>query len=71
MRAWIFSQLTETCPATSMPKSRRVRMWCTSSAEASSALDGMQPLFRQVPPRWSFSIMATLAPICAALSAAT
>src|SRR3990167_8525926 len=45
---------------------------------SSNALDGMQPTFRQVPPRailpslsWYFSIQAVFRPSCAALMAAT
>ena len=39
-------------------------------AEAKSAFEGMQPLFRHVPPKWDFSIKATEIPFWAHLIAA-
>ena len=42
---------------------------CISSADAYKALVGIQPTFKQVPPRLFFSIKATLAPYWAALIA--
>ena len=47
------------------------RIWDTSSALCSRHLVGMQPMFRQVPPRCSRSTRATLAPSWAARMAAT
>ncbi len=77
LRASIFATSIFTSP-TVMPWSAR---WCevfsNSSDEASSAFDGMQPTFRQVPPSFSapagffhFSIQATVLPSCAARIAA-
>src|SRR5215472_7578198 len=63
-------------PAMSMP-SNRARTpndsasfaWSAISAACSSALVGMQPRCRQVPPTLSFSMSATFLPSSAALSA--
>ena len=44
---------------------------CASSAFLSSALDGMQPTFRQTPPQYLSSTTATDWPSCAARIAAT
>ena len=44
---------------------------CASSALRSSALVGMQPTFRQTPPQYFFSMMATESPSWAARMAAT
>ena len=41
------------------------------SALRSSALDGMQPTFRQTPPQYFFSTTATFLPSWAARMAAT
>ena len=46
-------------------------IWDTSSALCSRHLVGMQPMFRQVPPRCSRSTRVTLAPSWAARMAAT
>src|SRR5699024_1982104 len=43
---------------------------CASSALRSSALDGMQPTFRQPPPQYCFSLTATDLPSWAARMAA-
>jgi hypothetical protein len=55
-----------------MPKvfASRVKM-CASSALRSSALDGMQPTFRQTPPQYFSSTTATRLPSWAARMAAT
>ena len=77
LRAIIFARSTF-APPTSMPCSPR---WCSASSyfslEASSAFDGMQPTFRQVPPSAGspfgvvhFSAQATFSPSCAARIAA-
>jgi hypothetical protein len=42
-----------------------------ASADLSSAFDGMQPQFRQMPPARSRSTHAVLRPSCAARIAAT
>ena len=48
------------------------RVFQNSSLESSSAFDGMQPMFRQVPPRaGAFSTQATRMPSWAARIAAT
>ena len=58
--------------STSTPISLPCVLICsTSSAECSRHLVGMQPTFRQVPPRYCFSITVTSAPSCAARMAAT
>lgn len=44
---------------------------CASSALRRSALDGMQPMLRQTPPQYCFSMTATLLPSWAARMAAT
>ena len=44
---------------------------CASSALRSRDLVGMQPTFRQTPPQYSFSMMATFLPSWAARMAAT
>ena len=54
-----------------IPNSSSVSMLCITSAMCSMAFDGIQPTLRQVPPRYCFSTMATLAPSCAARMAAT
>ena len=58
---------------TSMPKPANLCPACSNSSETcSSAFDGMQPIFRQVPPRVAiFSMTATLRPSWAALMAHT
>ena len=48
----------------------RWKRWKTSD-ERSSALVGMQPQLRQMPPRCSRSTITTLRPSCAARMAAT
>ena len=47
-----------------------VSRWA-SSALRSSALDGMQPTFRQTPPQYRSSMIAVRRPSCAARIAAT
>jgi len=51
------------------PNASLSRAWSAISAECSSALVGMHPLCRQVPPTLSFSISATRLPSSAARSA--
>ena len=45
-----------------MPNSPNDDMLCNTSAICNIAFEGMQPTFRQVPPRYCFSTMATFAP---------
>ena len=61
------------CGVTSMPKLRKLWPASSNNSEAcSSALDGMQPMLRQVPPKVAhFSTTATFMPSCAARIAAT
>ena len=53
-----------------MPKSPACSTVRNTSAACSSALAGMQPRCRQVPPTFSFSTSATFSPADAAYSAA-
>ncbi len=55
----------------SIPRSPIEATLCITSAMCSIALEGIQPTLRQVPPKYCFSTMATLAPSCAARIAAT
>ena len=69
--ATTFSRLTEISPVTSIPNSDRwSRLWRNSAAR-NKALVGMQPQFRQMPPRCSFSTTQADRPSCAARMAAT
>ena len=68
--------LYESTPGTSMPSKVVLTptdalslAWSAISAACSSALVGMQPRCRQVPPTLSFSISATRLPSSAARSA--
>ncbi|OPZ82958.1 MAG: hypothetical protein BWY76_02511 [bacterium ADurb.Bin429] len=70
LRAMIFTKSKET-PSTVTPKSRAPFAFRYAAADASSALVGIQPTFRQVPPSGPFSISAVFSPCCAALIAAT
>ena len=72
LRACIAGRSRPTAP-TLIPclANRWVARWY-SSLESSRALLGMQPMFRQVPPRVArFSTQATFMPSCAARIAAT
>ena len=70
-RLTTFSRLTFTSPVTSIPKSDIcARLWRISAAR-SRALVGIQPQFRQIPPRCSRSITATDFPSWLARIAAT
>ena len=53
------------------PNSSAWRIVCAALAEASSALDGTQPVHRQSPPGRSRSATATFTPSVEANSAAT
>ena len=65
------SSLTE--PSTTMPWSASLCFVSSKfSEDCSSAFDGMQPTFRQVPPSVArFSTQATFSPSCAARMAQT
>ena len=70
-RFWIAAQSKLTSPSTVTPSFFAPSIACSNSADASSALLGMQPMFRHVPPKYVFfSTIATDAPSCAALRAA-
>ena len=61
-RATTLSRFTETVPSTSIPKSDRCsRLWRNSAAR-SRALVGIQPQFRQIPPKCSRSTRPTRIP---------
>ncbi|MNN60139.1 hypothetical protein D3C81_1753020 [compost metagenome] len=53
------------------PKRPASRTSRKTSAERNSALVGMQPQFRQMPPSWAFSTSAVRMPSCTARIAAT
>jgi hypothetical protein len=53
------------------PYSSALLIWWNTSAERSSALVGMQPQLRQMPPSFSRSTIAVFRPSCAARIAAT
>ena len=69
-RATTFSMSNETSFADS-PNSLAWFMWSYISAERSSALVGMQPQLRQMPPRCLFSTIAVFSPSCDARIAVT
>ncbi len=72
LRACIFARSSFT-PSTITPWS--AKSWLAAwkfSDDCSSALEGMQPMLRQVPPRVArFSTQATFMPSCAARMAQT
>ena len=72
-RAWSFSMETETAAGStpSMPNSAAFFTSENTWTDLTSALVGMQPTLRQVPPRCSFSTRTVFFPACAALIAAT
>jgi hypothetical protein len=76
-RAWIALMRDQTfavsiCGSTGVrPYASAWRIVCAAFAEASSALDGTQPVHRQSPPTRSRSMHATLTPSFGANSAAT
>ncbi len=69
-RATILARSTFTFSA-EKPNSGRWSSMCFTSAERSSALVGMQPQLRQMPPRCLASTTATFIFSCAARMAAT
>ena len=58
-RATTFSRFMFTLPSISMPNSLKWEILFFNSAARRSALVGIQPQFKQTPPRFSFSITAT------------
>ena len=58
-----FSKIIPLFPAISIPS--------IISAFFKNVFVGIHPLFKQVPPKWTFSTIATFPPNCAALIAAT
>ncbi len=58
-------------PLASIPKSFACLISSSTWALFNNALVGIQPQFRQTPPRLSFSIIAVLKPNCDARIAAT
>ena len=68
-QAWTFAQSKVTFSAVT-PNCSLCSAWLYSFAEFSSDLVGMQPTFRQVPPRNSFSTSSTRFFACPSRSAA-
>src|SRR5690242_11732453 len=65
------SEKSNSAAAARRPNSRARRTWSSSLAERRIALLGTQPVFRQSPPIWCFSISVTLAFTAAAMYAVT
>jgi hypothetical protein len=72
LRACIFARSSETWPTLTPWSASLWRASSKCSEDCSSALDGMQPMLRQVPPSVArFSTQATFMPSCAARIAQT
>ena len=66
LRLFAADQSGSGCPATFTPCSAACETVRNTSAACSSALAGMQPRCRHVPPTLSFSTIATDSPVDAA-----